>query len=105
MEKGQKTGVLIVEDSRIATNMLKSVIEESERYELIDAIENAANAELACLSGRINLVSKETNSGLPRGGSHISTRMPKRSATFLTFEPTCPQPTSQWTVECTPIRY
>ena len=56
MEKGQKTGVLIVEDSRIATNMLKSIIEESERYELIDAIENAANAELACLSGRINLV-------------------------------------------------
>ena len=47
-EEGKVYGVLVVEDSRIMTNALKARIQESNRYRLIDAIENAANAEIAC---------------------------------------------------------
>ena len=55
-EEGKTYGVLIVEDARIVKNALKARIEESDRYRLIDAIENAANAEIACMSGKIDLV-------------------------------------------------
>ena len=55
-EEGKVYGVLVVEDSRIMTNALKARIQESNRYRLIDAIENAANAEIACMSGKIDLV-------------------------------------------------
>lgn len=50
------TGVLIVEDSRIMRRSLEQMLDESSAYEVVASIENAANAEIACMSGRIDLV-------------------------------------------------
>ena len=41
--------VLVVEDSRITRDAIESQIAKSEKYVLYASIENAANAEIACL--------------------------------------------------------
>ncbi|MEF2813385.1 MAG: response regulator transcription factor [Oscillospiraceae bacterium] len=48
--------VLIVEDSAISREMFERTLSASQDYVVIAAIENAANAEIACMRGRIDLV-------------------------------------------------
>ena len=48
--------VLVVEDSRITRDAIESQIAKSERYVLYASIENAANAEIACLRGSVDLI-------------------------------------------------
>ena len=48
--------VLVVEDSRITRDAIESQIAKSEKYVLYASIENAANAEIACLRGRVDLI-------------------------------------------------
>ncbi len=48
--------VLLVEDSRISREALESRIRYSENYRLVTSIENAANAEIACVGGKVNLI-------------------------------------------------
>ena len=48
--------VLVVEDSRITRDAIESQIAKSERYVLYASIENAANAEIACLRGCVDLI-------------------------------------------------
>ena len=43
--------VLVVEDSRITRDAIENHIAKSEKYVLYASIENAANAEIACLRG------------------------------------------------------
>ena len=50
------TNVLLVEDSRISRMAIESGIVASDRYRLVASIENAANAEIACLRGEVDLV-------------------------------------------------
>ena len=50
------TNVLLVEDSRITRDMLESHFEGSQDYMLIATLENAANAEIVCMSGKVGLV-------------------------------------------------
>lgn len=50
------TNVLLVEDSRISRMAIESGIVASDRYRLVASIENAANAEIACLRGKVDLV-------------------------------------------------
>ena len=50
------TNVLLVEDSRISRETIESHIACWENYLLIASIENAANAEIACMNGKINLI-------------------------------------------------
>ena len=50
------TNVLIVEDSRIARASLEEHMNASGKYRIIASIENAANAELACIRGDIDLI-------------------------------------------------
>ena len=48
--------VLVVEDSRITRDAIESQIAKSEKYVLYASIENAANAEIACLRGHVDLI-------------------------------------------------
>ena len=50
------THVLLVEDSRIARDIIENQILKSGRYALSASIENAANAEIACMHGSIDLI-------------------------------------------------
>ena len=48
--------VLVVEDSRITRDAIESQIAKSGKYVLYASIENAANAEIACLRGCVDLI-------------------------------------------------
>ncbi|MCI6121015.1 response regulator transcription factor [Bariatricus sp. SGI.161] len=48
--------VLIVEDSQIFRKVIENQIARSEQYALYASIENAANAEIACLRGKVDLI-------------------------------------------------
>ena len=50
------TRVLLVEDSRMTREALENQLRLSERYILKASIENAANAEIACMGGNIDLI-------------------------------------------------
>lgn len=49
-------GVLIVEDSRIMRESLERTLTLSENYVLVASSENAANAYIFCMSGKVDLV-------------------------------------------------
>ena len=48
--------VLLVEDSKITRDMLESYIARSNDYSLVASLENAANAEIVCTKGNIDLI-------------------------------------------------
>lgn len=48
--------VLLVEDSKITRKALESQINLSDHYVLMASIENAANAEIVCMGGNVDLV-------------------------------------------------
>jgi DNA-binding NarL/FixJ family response regulator len=48
--------VLLVEDSKIMRDMVESYIARSQEYSLAASLENAANAEIACMKGEVDLI-------------------------------------------------
>ena len=48
--------VLLVEDSKITRDMVESIITGSRDYLLIASLENAANAEIVCTKGNVDLI-------------------------------------------------
>jgi len=48
--------VLLVEDLKITRDMIESYIARSPGYALIASLENAANAEVVCMNGKVDLV-------------------------------------------------
>ena len=48
--------VLLVEDSKITRDMVENCIAGSQDYSLIASLENAANAEIVCMNGKVDLV-------------------------------------------------
>ena len=48
--------VLLVEDSKITRDMVESYITGSRDYLLIASLENAANAEIVCTKGNVDLI-------------------------------------------------
>lgn len=48
--------ILIVEDSRISRMSFERLLEAEPDFLVIAAIENAANAEIACMGGKIDLI-------------------------------------------------
>jgi DNA-binding NarL/FixJ family response regulator len=50
------TNVLLVEDSKISRETIESHLSRSPDYLLLAAIENAANAEIACMNGKVDLI-------------------------------------------------
>lgn len=50
------TNVLLVEDSKITRDMIEGYISQSLDYALAASLENAANAEIVCMKGNIDLI-------------------------------------------------
>ena len=50
------TNVLIVEDSRVSREAFERTLSADPEYSVVAAIENAANAEIACMTNRIDLI-------------------------------------------------
>lgn len=48
--------VLLVEDSKITRDMVEGHIARSQDYLLVATLENAANAEIVCMNGKIDLI-------------------------------------------------
>ena len=83
--------VLVVEDSRITRDAIENHIAKSEKYVLYASIENAANAEIACLRGRVNLIlmdvcTADEQSGL-RAAAKIKQSNPKIKIVIMTSMP------------------
>ena len=83
--------VLVVEDSRITRNAIESQIAKSEKYVLYASIENAANAEIACLRGCVDLIlmdvcTAEEESGL-KAAAKIKQYNPKIKIIIMTSMP------------------
>jgi hypothetical protein len=55
-EAGKMTNILLVEDSKISRETIESHIARSPDYLLLASIENAANAEIACMNGKVDLI-------------------------------------------------
>lgn len=83
--------VLVVEDSRITRDAIESQIAKSEKYVLYASIENAANAEIACLRGCVDLIlmdvcTADEESGL-KAASKIKQYNPKIKIIIMTSMP------------------
>ena len=83
--------VLVVEDSRISRDAIESQIAKSGKYVLYASIENAANAEIACLRGRVDLIlmdvcTAEEESGL-KAAAKIKQYNPKIKIIIMTSMP------------------
>lgn len=83
--------VLIVEDSKVSRDSIENQIARSENYILYASIENAANAEIACLRGNIELIlmdvcTADNESGLKAAAS-IKQHYPKIKIIIMTSMP------------------
>ena len=83
--------VLIVEDSAISREVFERILSASPDYVVIAAIENAANAEIACMRGRVDLVlmdvcTADDESGLVAAGK-IKKRDPQIKIVLMTSMP------------------
>jgi Response regulator containing a CheY-like receiver domain and an HTH DNA-binding domain len=83
--------VLLVEDSRITRELIENRIASSDNYVVTASIENAANAEIACMNGNIDLIlmdicTAEDESGLTAAAS-IKKRYPSIKIVMMTSMP------------------
>ena len=83
--------VLVVEDSGITRDAIESQIAKSEKYVLYASIENAANAEIACLRGSVDLIlmdvcTADEESGL-KAAAKIKQYNPKIKIIIMTSMP------------------
>ncbi len=83
--------VLLVEDSKVSRDSIENQIARSENYVLYASIENAANAEIACLRGGIELIlmdvcTADNESGLKAAAS-IRRHYPKIKIIIMTSMP------------------
>lgn len=74
--------VLLVEDSRLTREMIQGYLSASGRYRVQAALENAANAVLACLHGAFDLVLMDVCTAEDESGLEAAARL-KRYAPGL----------------------
>ena len=85
------TNVLIVEDSRISREAIERKLTGTGEYAIAAAIENAANAEIVCLGGTVDLVlmdicTADDESGL-EAAAHIKKKFPRIRVIIMTSMP------------------
>lgn len=85
------TNILLVEDSKISREAIAQRINLSQEFLLIAAIENAANAEIACLGGGIDLIlmdvcTADDESGL-KAAAKIKKHYPSIKVVIMTSMP------------------
>ena len=69
--------VLLVEDSKITRDMVESQIAGSSEYLLVAVLENAANAEIACMKGNIDLILMDVCTADDESGIEAAARIKK----------------------------
>ena len=85
------TRILLVEDSRITRNSIQQMLSFQPDFQIVAAIENAANAEILCLRGNINLIlmdvcTADNESGL-EAAANIKRRYPQIKIIIMTSMP------------------
>ena len=70
--------VLLVEDSKIMRDMVEDTIAELDGYQLIASLENAANAEIVCTKGNIDLILMDVCTADDESGLVAAARIKKR---------------------------
>ena len=71
--------VLLVEDSKITRDMVQSYISQSQTYQLVASLENAANAEIACMKGAIDLILMDVCTADDESGLTAAAKIKKRN--------------------------
>ena len=69
--------VLLVEDSRLSREAIEARLARSGRYRGWAAMENAANAEIACMGGRVELVLMDVCTADDESGLKAAARIKK----------------------------
>ena len=82
--------VLIVEDSRVSREAFERTLSADSEYSVVAAIENAANAEIACMTNRIDLIlmdvcTADDESGI-RAAGKIKKNYPEVKIIMMTSE-------------------
>ena len=72
-----KVNVLIVEDSRVSREAFERKITSFPEYSVIASIENAANAEIACMSNKIDLILMDVCTADDESGIRAAARVKK----------------------------
>ena len=83
--------VLIVEDSRVSREAFERTLSADSEYSVVAAIENAANAEIACMTNRIDLIlmdvcTADDESGI-RAAGKIKKNYPEVKIIMMTSMP------------------
>ena len=72
-----RVNVLIVEDSRVSREAFERKITSFPEYSVIASIENAANAEIACMSNNIDLILMDVCTADDESGIRAAARVKK----------------------------
>jgi len=72
--------VLLVEDSKITRDMVKGYIHGSPGYTIVAMLENAANAEIVCMNGNIDLVLMDVCTADDESGLEASAKIKKHDS-------------------------
>jgi two-component system vancomycin resistance associated response regulator VraR len=87
------TNVLIVEDSRVSREAFERTLSADPEYSVVAAIENAANAEIACMTNRIDLILMDVCTAMNVSGleaaERIKSRFPHIKIIIITSQPEC----------------
>jgi len=73
------TNVLLVEDSRITRDMVENQIVGAQGYQLITSLVNAANAEIVCTKGQIDLILMDVCTADDESGLIAAARIKKNN--------------------------
>ncbi|MDL2323610.1 response regulator transcription factor [Ruminococcaceae bacterium OttesenSCG-928-A16] len=74
--------VLLVEDSKITRDMVERYINMSQNYVLTTTLENAANAEIVCMKGKIDLVLMDVCTADDESGLEAAAKIKKHYPTI-----------------------
>ena len=72
-----KVNVLIVEDSRVSREAFERKITSLPEYSVVASIENAANAEIACMTNKIDLILMDVCTADDESGIRAAARVKK----------------------------
>ena len=72
------TRVLLVDDSKIFCSMVNGIFAGSQEYLLIASLENAANAEIVCMRGNIDLILMDVCTADDESGLVAAAKIKKR---------------------------
>ena len=74
--------VLLVEDSKIVRGMVESAIAQSPDYCIVATLENAANAEIVCMKGGVDLILMDVCTADDESGLDAAAKIKKRNSSI-----------------------